>query len=127
MSSDINENKAVVPSDEKDVESTAKKIPYPKSVFLIVLNEFCERFSYYGMRAILALYLQNVLNFSENTSTIIFHVFTMFDYITPLFGGMLADSVLGKFRTIFYLSAVYALGNITLSLAATPTLKLPTV
>ncbi|CAG7733755.1 unnamed protein product [Allacma fusca] len=37
-------------TEERDVETTAKKIPYPKSVFFILANEFCERFSFYGMK-----------------------------------------------------------------------------
>ncbi|CAG7715932.1 unnamed protein product [Allacma fusca] len=110
-----------------DVESTAKKIPYPKSVFLILANEFCERFSYYGNRAILTLYLKNVLLFEEHTATTIYHATAMLAYFTPLFGAMLADSILGKFRTILYLSIVYALGNIVVSLAATPPVNLPAV
>ncbi|XP_063979050.1 peptide transporter family 1-like isoform X3 [Diachasmimorpha longicaudata] len=101
------------------------KLKYPKSVFFIVSNEFCERFSYYGMRTILALYLKNKLDYSDNTATVIYHIFTMFVYFFPLFGAMLADSVLGKFRTIFYLSIVYALGQLLLSASAVPTFGLP--
>ncbi|XP_006624873.1 peptide transporter family 1-like isoform X2 [Apis dorsata] len=108
------------------VETTdTKKMKYPKSIFFIVSNEFCERFSYYGMRTILTLYLKNQLMYSSNTSTVIYHVFSMMVYFFPLFGAMLADSLLGKFRTIFYLSIVYAIGQILLSLSAAPPLGLP--
>lgn len=116
------------PAQSTDVESTdGPKLPYPKSVFFILTTEFCERFSYYGMRAILTLFLKNVLKFNEDTATVIYHAFTMFAYFTPLFGGMIADSLLGKFRTIFYLSVVYVVGNVVLSLGATPPLGLPDV
>lgn len=111
----------------KDVESAGKKLPYPKAVFFILTNEFCERFSYYGMRAILILYLKNVLLFNEDDATVIYHTFTMLCYFTPLFGSIVADSFLGKFRTIFYLSIVYAAGNIILSLSAIGPLNLPQV
>uniref|UniRef100_A0A0C9PUC0 Oligopeptide transporter 1 n=1 Tax=Fopius arisanus TaxID=64838 RepID=A0A0C9PUC0_9HYME len=110
---------------DKAEEKIKKKLKYPKSVFFIVTNEFCERFSYYGMRTILALYLKNKLDYSDNTATVIYHIFTMFVYFFPLLGAMLADSVLGKFRTIFYLSIVYALGQLLLSASAVPTFGLP--
>ncbi|XP_043801458.1 peptide transporter family 1 isoform X2 [Apis laboriosa] len=109
---------------DNDAEEN-QKMKYPKSIFFIVSNEFCERFSYYGMRTILTLYLKNQLMYSSNTSTVIYHIFSMMVYFFPLFGAMLADSLLGKFRTIFYLSIVYAIGQILLSLSAAPPLGLP--
>jgi solute carrier family 15 oligopeptide transporter 1 len=48
--------------------------------------------------AILAIYLRNVLLYSDDDATVIYHVFTMFCYFFPLFGAMLADTLLGKFR-----------------------------
>ncbi|KAK6629287.1 hypothetical protein RUM43_003104 [Polyplax serrata] len=99
---------------------TKEKIPYPTSVFFIVSNEFCERFSFYGMRTILALYLKNQLEFTDNTATVIYHIFIMICYFFPLLGAIVADSWLGKFKTILYLSLVYALGNIVVSVAAIP-------
>ncbi|XP_064465951.1 peptide transporter family 1-like isoform X2 [Ornithodoros turicata] len=103
---------------EKAVEQAPK--PYPRAVFFIIGNEFCERFSYYGMKAILTLYLINVLMFEEHTAKSTYHIFSMACYFTPVFGAMLADSYLGKFRTIFYISIIYAIGNVTLAVAATP-------
>ncbi|XKL68927.1 hypothetical protein PGB90_006696 [Kerria lacca] len=102
-----------------------RKIRYPKSVFFIISNEFCERFSYYGMKTVLSLYLTNSLNYDTNTSTILYHIFAMLCYFFPLFGAILADSFLGKFKTIFYLSIIYALGNIVLSIGAIPVLAIP--
>jgi len=97
-----------------------KKLKYPISVFFIVVNEFCERFSYYGMRTVLTLYLRDILLFDENVSTVLYHVFVMLCYFTPVFGAILADTYLGKFRTILYLSILYAAGNVILSVAAIP-------
>lgn len=96
--------------------------PYPKAVFFIIGNEFCERFSYYGMRTILTLFLINVLMFEEHSAKSVYHGFVMACYFTPVLGAMIADSYLGKFRTIFYISIVYAIGNITLAVSATPAL-----
>ncbi|XP_034945797.1 peptide transporter family 1 isoform X2 [Chelonus insularis] len=102
-----------------------KKLKYPKSVFFIVSNEFCERFSFYGLRTILALYLKTKLEYSYDTSTVIYHVFIMLVYFFPLFGAIIADSLLGKFKTILYLSIVYAIGQLLLSASAAPTFGLP--
>ncbi|XP_077498138.1 solute carrier family 15 member 2-like isoform X2 [Amblyomma americanum] len=96
--------------------------PYPKAVFFIIGNEFCERFSYYGMRTILTLFLINVLMFEEHTAKSVYHGFVMACYFSPVLGAMIADSYLGKFRTIFYISIVYAVGNITLAVSAVPAL-----
>ncbi|XP_060809536.1 peptide transporter family 1 isoform X2 [Amyelois transitella] len=101
------------------------KLPYPKAVGFIVTNEFCERFSYYGMRTILSLYLRDKLGYSDNGATVIYHVFTMFAYFFPLVGAMIADGWLGRFRTILYLSLVYAAGTILISLTAMPPVSLP--
>ncbi|GFG30408.1 hypothetical protein Cfor_05861 [Coptotermes formosanus] len=117
----------------KDLTSTpigqtvlSAKPKYPKSVFFIVSNEFCERFSYYGMRTILAIYLRNVLGYNDDDATVIYHVFAMLCYFFPLFGAMLADTLLGKFRTIFYVSIVYAIGNVVVALAsATGAIEIP--
>ncbi|XP_046443391.1 peptide transporter family 1-like isoform X5 [Daphnia pulex] len=97
-----------------------KKTKYPVAVFFIVVNEFCERFSYYGMKTVLTLYLRDVLLYDENESTVWYHLFSMLCYFTPVFGAILADTYLGKFRTILYLSCLYACGNVLLSVASIP-------
>jgi solute carrier family 15 oligopeptide transporter 1 len=48
--------------------------------------------------AILAIYLTNVLLYNDDDATVIYHVFAMLCYFFPLFGAMLADTLLGKFR-----------------------------
>lgn len=110
--------------NEVDKQSL-KKIKYPKSVFFIIINEFCERFCYYGMRGVLALYLKDSLQFSENNATIIYHTFVMLCYFTPLFGGIMADAWLGKYNTILYVSLIYAAGNIVLSFGSVEGLSIP--
>lgn len=112
----------------KDEEAGEEKpIPYPKSVFFIIGNEFCERFSYYGMKAILSIYLSKKLKFSEDDATVIYHTFSCFCYFTPILGAMIADQLLGKFKTIVYISIIYVLGHLLKTLAAVPTLGIPPV
>lgn len=91
---------------------------YPTSIFIIVINEFCERFSYYGMRAVLVLYFKYFLLWDDNLATVIYHAFAALCYFTPLMGAIIADSWLGKFKTIIYLSIVYAVGQVIMAVSA---------
>uniref|UniRef100_A0A8C8YYX7 Solute carrier family 15 member 2 n=1 Tax=Prolemur simus TaxID=1328070 RepID=A0A8C8YYX7_PROSS len=100
---------------------------YPLSIAFIVVNEFCERFSYYGMKAVLTLYFLYFLHWNEDTSTSIYHAFSSLCYFTPILGAAIADSWLGKFKTIIYLSLVYVLGHVIKSLGALPILGGPVV
>ncbi|KAG8522004.1 Solute carrier family 15 member 2 [Galemys pyrenaicus] len=95
---------------------------YPLSIAFIVVNEFCERFSYYGMKAVLTLYFLYFLHWNEDTSTSVYHAFSSLCYFTPILGAAIADSWLGKFKTIIYLSLVYVLGHVIKSLGALPIL-----
>ncbi|XP_015833535.1 peptide transporter family 1 isoform X1 [Tribolium castaneum] len=108
-------------------EAQLERIPYPKSVFFIISNEFCERFSYYGMRTILSLYLRDILDFTEGDSTVIYHTFTMLAYFFPLLGAIISDNWLGKFKTILYVSIIYATGNILLALSSAEPLGIPKI
>ncbi|XP_014868414.1 PREDICTED: solute carrier family 15 member 1-like [Poecilia mexicana] len=91
---------------------------YPLSIFFIVVNEFCERFSYYGMRAVLVLYFKYFLKWDDDFSTTIYHTFVALCYLTPILGAIIADSWLGKFKTIVYLSIVYAVGQVIMAVSA---------
>nr|XP_055071802.1 solute carrier family 15 member 2 [Misgurnus anguillicaudatus] len=93
---------------------------YPVSIAFVVVNEFCERFSYYGMKALLTLYFINYLHWDKNLSTAVYHAFSSLCYFTPLLGALIADSWLGKFRTIIYLSIVYVIGHVVKSVGAIP-------
>ncbi|XP_048151793.1 solute carrier family 15 member 1 [Corvus hawaiiensis] len=91
---------------------------FPLSIFFIVINEFCERFSYYGMKAVLILYFKYFLHWEDNFSTAIYHTFVALCYLTPILGAIIADSWLGKFKTIVYLSIVYTIGQTVLSVGS---------
>ncbi|KAF6385504.1 solute carrier family 15 member 2 [Rhinolophus ferrumequinum] len=73
---------------------------YPLSIAFIVVNEFCERFSYYGMKAVLTLYFLYFLHWTEDTSTSVYHAFNSLCYFTPILGAAIADSWLGKFKVL---------------------------
>uniref|UniRef100_A0A8C7ZZQ8 Solute carrier family 15 member 1 n=1 Tax=Oryzias sinensis TaxID=183150 RepID=A0A8C7ZZQ8_9TELE len=109
-------------SADKELKKPKKKSPkvcgYPISIFFIVINEFCERFSYYGMRAVLVLYFKYFLRWDDDFATTIYHTFVALCYLTPILGAIIADSWLGKFKTIVYLSIVYTLGQVVLAVSA---------
>lgn len=71
------------------------------------------------------LYLTRKIGYDDDLATIIYHTFTTLVYFMCVFGAILSDSWLGKFNTILYLSIVYAIGSIIVSLGAIPTLFLP--
>ncbi|KJH53369.1 POT family protein [Dictyocaulus viviparus] len=97
-------------------------INYPPTVFLMLGNEFCERFSFYGMKAILTLYFIYEHGYSDSFATFVYHAFTCLAYLSPLAGSILADSYLGRYKVILYGSSIYVLGHILLSFGAVPTI-----
>ena len=96
----------------------------PSGVFHLVANEGAERFSYYGMRAILVVFMTSLLMNSqgerepmgEAEAKTYFHLFASAVYFFPFAGALLADVWWGKYRTIFLLSLVYCAGHVALSL-----------
>lgn len=116
--------------DEETEENAAPPPPkrgkelfgYPMQVYFILGNEFCERFSYYGMHAILVIYLMTMLKMTKDDATAVYHAFNMLCYFSPIFGAIIADSFWGKYKTILYVSLIYALGNIVVSFTAVPSI-----
>ena len=99
----------------------------PPGIPYIVANEAAERFSYYGMRAILVVFMtQYLMNDAGDLAVMnhdqakgYFHLFVSAVYITPMLGAVLADGVLGKYRTIILLSLIYCVGHFVLALDET--------
>ncbi|ORZ29808.1 POT family-domain-containing protein [Catenaria anguillulae PL171] len=119
LSSDlIPDSHAVLTDAERDWLAQDTRIP--KSIAFIVGNEFCERFTFYGIKSVLLIYLTRYLRIESNSATAAVHAFNMFAYTATLLGGTLSDGYLGRFRTIIYLSLVYCIGNLVLSLTAVP-------
>ncbi len=98
-------------------------LKYPKGIPYIIGNELAERFSYYGMRAILVVFMTQYLMssgklnpMSENEATTYYHLFTMANYFFPILGAVLSDILWGKYKTIITLSIVYVLGHLALAI-----------
>lgn len=89
---------------------------FPSQVKYIVGNEACERFSYYGMKSILAGYItgavmQGGLGQTSDKATEIIHLFVSANYFMPLFGAWLSDKIIGRYHTILWVSLFYCAGH----------------
>ncbi len=99
----------------------------PPGVPYIIGNEAAERFSYYGMKSVLTVFMAHyILNQSgvlapmqENEAYMYTHYFVFGVYFLPILGAIIADGLLGKYWTILSLSIVYCFGNLTLACMAT--------
>jgi len=85
---------------------------HPRGLFVLFYAEMWERFSYYGMRALLILYLTKFWLFSDGKSSLIYGAYTSLVYITPVLGGYLADRWLGPRKAVVFGGLVLALGHL---------------
>jgi proton-dependent oligopeptide transporter, POT family len=101
------------------------RAPIPKQIRYIIGNEGCERFSFYGMRNILTVFLVSSLLLylpeaeRARGAKDVFHTFVIGVYFFPLLGGWLADRFFGKYNTILWLSLVYCAGQACLAMFVT--------
>jgi POT family proton-dependent oligopeptide transporter len=84
---------------------------HPKGLYMLFFAEMWERFSYYGMRAILIFYLTQHWLFSDSKSSLIYGAYTSLVYITPVLGGYLADRYLGQRKAVLFGGVLLALGH----------------
>ena len=98
---------------------TSNKNQMPGGIPYIIGNEAAERFSFYGMKAILTIFMVEYLKMTESESNEWYHNFGSAVYLLPLLGAFISDLFLGKYRTILWLSIVYCLGHLTLALFET--------
>src|SRR3954466_8606922 len=88
---------------------------HPRGLYVLFGSEMWERFSYYGMRALLVLYLTKHLNFVRKDALALYAIYTGLVYLTPLLGGFLADRVLGQRKAILVGGIVMALGHFAMA------------
>lgn len=97
---------------------------WPTQIRFILGNEAAERFSFYGVKAILALYITNVLLMTQDDATQIIHLFGFVNYFTPLLGAWVSDRWWGRYNTIFWVSLSYCAGHGVMALSdAFPTIQ----
>jgi len=87
----------------------------PKGLYMLFFAEMWERFSYYGMRAILIFYLTQHWLFNDSKSNLIYGAYTSLVYITPVLGGYLADRYLGQRKAVLFGGILLAIGHATMA------------
>src|SRR5437762_6708659 len=93
---------------------------HPRELARLFTTEMWERFGYYGMRALLTLYLTKHFLFSDQQATGLYGGYTALVYLTPLVGGLLADQFLGSKRAVKFGAIIMAIGYFTLAFGGTP-------
>jgi proton-dependent oligopeptide transporter, POT family len=84
---------------------------HPKGLYMLFFAEMWERFSYYGMRALLIFYLTQHWLFNDSKSNLIYGAYTSLVYITPVLGGYLADRYLGQRKAVLFGGVLLAIGH----------------
>ncbi|WP_459789002.1 peptide MFS transporter [Alteriqipengyuania sp. 357] len=84
---------------------------HPKGLYVLFFAEMWERFSYYGMRALLVLYLVKHWLYSDGGASLIYGAYTSLVYITPVLGGWLADRYLGQRKAVLYGAVLLTAGH----------------
>lgn len=100
---------------------------HPKGLYMLFFAEMWERFSYYGMRAILVFYLAQHWLFSEAKSNLIYGAYTSLVYITPVLGGYLADRYLGQRKAVLFGGLLLAAGHTLMAVEGTGGQSDPTI
>lgn len=108
------------------MDSNKSFFGHPKGLATLFFTEMWERFSYYGMRALLLLFMlasveEGGMGLDEQTGGAIYGLYTMFVYLLALPGGWLADNFFGLRKSVFYGGCIIALGHFCMALPMTET------
>jgi POT family proton-dependent oligopeptide transporter len=87
-------------------------VGHPRGLFVLFYAEMWERFSYYGMRALLVLYLTKFWLFGDGKANLIYGAYTALVYITPVLGGTIADRWLGQRKAVIFGGVLLAFGHL---------------
>ncbi|WP_309609022.1 peptide MFS transporter [Flavobacterium sp.] len=101
------------------MNETTVKTGHPKGLWVLFGTEMWERFNFYGMRAILTLFMVNALMLGESNASIIYGGFLALCYLTPLLGGFISDKYLGNRSCIMLGGTLMAIGQFSLFYSAT--------
>jgi len=88
---------------------------HPRALFFLFFAEFWERFSYYGMRALLVLYMVNELEFADTRAYGVYAAYGAMVYATPIAGGLLAEKAMGYRKAIIWGGLLMALGHFAMA------------
>ena len=107
--------------------SKPEVLGHPKGLYMLFFAEMWERFSYYGMRALLIFYLTKHWLFDDGKSNLIYGAYTNLVYITPVLGGYLADRYLGQRKAVLFGAILLACGHFLMAVEGTGGMDDPTI
>src|SRR5467141_2804897 len=93
---------------------------HPRGLSTLFFTEMWERFSYYGMRGFLILYMTKALGFTDPHAGAVYGNYVGSVWVTPILGGFIADRWLGQYRSVLIGGIIIALGHFTLAFHALP-------
>ncbi|MDH3217752.1 MAG: peptide MFS transporter [Candidatus Krumholzibacteria bacterium] len=93
---------------------------HPKEIWILFIVEMWERFSYYGMRSLLIFYMTKTFLFGDDKSYAIYGSYTALVYLTPVFGGIVADRLLGYRKAVTVGALLMAMGHFCMAIQTTP-------
>ena len=94
------------------------KSEYPRGIYILFFTEMWERFSYYGMRAILILYLVKFFKYEDEFAGQVYGAYTGLVYLTPILGGYIADRFIGFRKAILIGGVLMMCGHISLAFSS---------
>ncbi len=98
-----------------------RRVGHPPGLFVLFFAEMWERFSYYGMRALLVFYMtKGFLRYADNQAYAVYGAYTALVYATPFIGGMLADRLLGARRAVILGGSLMAMGHLVMTVQTAP-------
>ena len=105
-------------STEKPVIENRTFLGHPLGLFVLFFTEMWERFSYYGMRALLITYMVNYFKWEQGFSSSVYKWYTTLVYVTPIIGGFLADRYLGNTWAVIIGGVLMAVGHFLMAFEA---------
>jgi POT family proton-dependent oligopeptide transporter len=100
------------------MNKTENSLKHPKGLYVLFATEMWERFNYYGMRAVLVLFMTKALLFDKAFASSLYGSYTGLIYLTPLIGGFVADKFWGNRKSIIIGGLLMALGEFVLFFCA---------
>src|SRR5437867_3170059 len=104
----------------KFIRTPGEVLGHPTGLFILFFTEMWERFSFYGMKALLILYMVNYLFWRQNEASHIFAWYAGLVYATPILGGILADKWLGARWSVVIGGVIIATGHFLLAFEPMP-------
>ena len=109
-----------IPAREAVASEDKRFFGHPRGLYVCFLTELWERFSFYGMRALLIFYLTEHFLFSDDKAFLIYGAYSAMVYVMPVIGGMLADRYLGARKAVTYGAILLVIGHLGMALEGPP-------